>query len=147
MHLPVSAVHPVSSIIVESTVKKHKHLTLFRYVGGSRGAQSMGLRSCVVGLSTGLLPAAVVALSPSIPALMPLAVEAVLVAFRLGLYVKTTANNIEPSPAHDDDSSWSYVIPGKTKSEVQSALDDFHLNEVIEESTTAQFGQTDSFSR
>ena len=102
----------------------------FRYVGGIRGRDSTGLESCVVGLSTGLLAAAVVALSPTIPALMPLAVEAVLIAFRLGLHVKTTASIIETSPAHDDDSSWAYVIPGKTQSEAQTALDHFHQDKV-----------------
>ena len=102
----------------------------FRYVGGIRGRHTLGLESCVVGLSTGLLAAAVVALSPTIPALMPLAVEAVLIAFRLGLHVKTTAGNMEKSPAPGDDSSWSYVIPGKTKSEAQNALDDFHHEQV-----------------
>ena len=91
----------------------------------------MGLESCVVGLSTGLLAAAVVALSPTIPALMPLALEAVLIAFRLGLHVKNTASNIEMSPIHDDDSSWSYVVTGKTKSEAQNALDNFHQDKVI----------------
>lgn len=102
----------------------------FRYVGSIRGRDSTGLESCVVGLSTGLLAAAVVALSPTIPALMPLAVEAVLIAFRLGLHVKTTASNIEMSPANHDDSSWSSVIPGMTKSEAQIALDDFHQDKV-----------------
>lgn len=90
----------------------------------------MGLEACVVGLSTGLLAAAVVALSPTIPALMPLAVEAVLIAFRLGLHVKNTASNIEMSPVHGDDSSWSYVIPGKTKPEAQNAIDEFHHDKV-----------------
>ena len=107
----------------------------FRYVGGIRGRDTLGLESCVVGLSTGLLAAAVVALSPTIPALMPLAVEAVLIAFRLGLHVKTAASNIENSPAHGDDSSWSYVVPGKTKSEAQNALVDFHREQV----TTVNF--------
>ena len=102
----------------------------FRYVGGIRGRDSTGLETCVVGLSTGLLAAAAVALSPRIQALMPLALEAVLIAFRLGLQVKNTASNIELSPAHNDDSSWSYVITGKTESEAQSALDDFHHDKV-----------------
>lgn len=127
MCFPVSAVCSVSWIVFESTGATSNP---FRYVGGIRGRDRMGLESCVVGLSTGLLAAAVVALSPTIPALMPLAVEAVLIAFRLGLHVKTTASNIEMSPAHDDDPSWSYVIPGKTNPEAQKALDDFHQDKV-----------------
>ena len=127
MYLPTSAVYSVSLIFLGSTDQTSNPI---RYVGGIRGRDSMGLESCVVGLSTGLLAAAVVALSPTIPALMPLAVEAVLIAFRLGLHVKTAASNIEMSPVHDDDSSWSYIIPGKTKPEAQDALDDFHQNKV-----------------
>ena len=102
----------------------------FRYVGGFRGRENEGSQTCVVGLSTGLLAAAVVALSPTIPALMPLAIEAVLIAFRLGLHVKSTASNIETSSAHDDGSSWSYVITGTTQPEAQKALDDFHHDKV-----------------
>ena len=84
----------------------------------------------MVGLSTGLLAAAAVASSPTIPALMPLAVEAVLIAFRLGLQVRNTASYIETSPINDDDCSWSYVISGKTKSDAQIALDNFHHDKV-----------------
>ena len=108
-----------------------------RYVGSFRGRDNVGSETCVVGLSTGLLAAAAVALSPTIPALMPLAVEAVLIAFRLGLHVKTAASNIETSSAHDDGSSWSYVITGTTKPEAQQALDDFHHDKV----TTDHFHQ------
>lgn len=127
MYFSTSAVYSVSSIIWRSIEKTPNFIS---YVGGIRGRDSMGLQSCVVGLSTGLLAAAVVALSPTIPALMPLAVEAVLIAFRLGLHVKSTASNIEWAPARDGDSSWSYVIPGKTQPEAQNALDDFHREKV-----------------
>ena len=88
------------------------------------------MESCVVGLSTGLLSAAVVALSPTIPALMPLAVEAVLIAFRLGLHVRNTASNTEVSTAQDEDSTWSYEIAGQKESEARKALDDFHQDKV-----------------
>lgn len=128
MHLPISAVYTVSPIIFESVEDTSDPS---RYAGGIRGRNSMGMESCVVGLSTGQLAAAVVALSPTIPALMPLAVEAVLIAFRLGLHVRTTASNIEMSPLHDDDSSWSYIISGKTNSEAQDILDNFHQDKVI----------------
>ena len=127
MYLSTSAVYSVSSIV---RISIEKTSNLFSHVGGIRGRDSVGMQSCVVGLSTGLLAAAVVALSPTIPALMPLAVEAVLIAFRLGLQVKTTASNIELPPAHNGDSSWSYVITGKTQPEAQNALDDFHQDKV-----------------
>ena len=103
----------------------------------------MGLEACVVGLSTGLLAAAVVALSPTIPALMPLAVEAVLIAFRLGLHVKNTASNMEMPPAHDSDSSWSYVISGKTEPEARKALEEFH-HAMVRKSISANATSTDT---
>ena len=127
MYIPISSICAVSSIVLESNGGDSDP---FRYVGGIRGRDSVGVETCVVGLSTGLLAAAVVASSPTIPALMPLAVEAVLMAFRLGLHVQNTASNIEISPAQDNDSSWSYVVLGKTGPEAQSALDEFHHDKV-----------------
>ena len=127
MYFPISAVYSVSIVASDSNLGNPDPV---RYVGGFRGRDNMGSETCVVGLSTGLLAAAVVALSPTVPALMPLAVEAVLIAFRLGLHVKNTASNIETSSAHDDGSSWSYVITGTTQSEAENALDDFHHDKV-----------------
>lgn len=103
-----------------------------RFVGGHRGPAGMPSEYCAVGLSTGLLAAAVVALSPSIPALMPLAVEAVLIAFRLGLHVKIAASHLEISPAHEDGSSWTYAIAGMTKTEAETALTGFHQDKVTQ---------------
>ena len=127
MYFSISAVYSVSLVASDSKLGKPDPV---RYVGGFRGRDNAGSQTCVVGLSTGLLAAAVIALSPTIPALMPLAVEAVLIAFRLGLHVKNTASNIETSSAHDDGSSWSYVITGTTQPEAQEALDDFYHDKV-----------------
>lgn len=82
-----------------------------------------------MGLSTGLLAAAAVALSPAVPALIPLAVEVVLIAFRLGLHIEKTAKNVESSH-NTEGASWSYVVPGKTEAEAQAALDLFHSEKV-----------------
>lgn len=92
----------------------------------------MESQSCVVGLSTGLLAAAAVALSPTVPALIPLAVEVVLIAFRLGLHVEKTAENVESSHKPKG-ASWSYVVPGRTEAEAQAALDSFHNEKVTAE--------------
>ncbi len=85
-----------------------------------------------MGLSTGLLAAAAVALSPAVPALIPLAVEVVLIAFRLGLHIEKTATNLESSQKSEC-ASWSYVVPGKTEPEAQAALDLFHHEKVTAE--------------
>lgn len=99
-------------------------------MSGLRGPTDPASASYVAGLSTGLLAAAAVALSPTIPALIPLAVEAVLIAFRLGLHIETTARNVEISQTNQG-GSWSYVIPGKTEAEAQTALAEFHKERVI----------------
>jgi len=83
-----------------------------------------------VGLSTGLLAAAAVALAPAVPALIPLAVEIVLIAFRLGLHIERTARYVESSHTREG-ASWSYVVPGKTEVEAQAALNSFHHEKVI----------------
>lgn len=80
----------------------------------------------VVGLSSGLLAAAAVALSPSIPALLPLGAHIVLIAFRLGLHVQIAANHLDSVHQVDDVKSWSRVIQMTTEMEVKKALDNFH---------------------
>lgn len=83
----------------------------------------------VIGLSTGLLAAAAVALSPAVSALIPLAVEVVLIAFRLGLHIEKTARNVEYTPSSEG-ATWSYVFPGKIQAEAQAVLDSFHQEKV-----------------
>ena len=77
----------------------------------------------------GLLAAAAIALSPTVSTLVPLGVEVILVAFRLGLHVERTASDIT-SLAADQGASWSCIIFGKTVDEVEVALTDFHGNDV-----------------
>jgi len=77
------------------------------------------------------LAAAAVALSPAIPALIPLAVEIVLIAFRIGLYVKSTAAHMEVLPANHSDTSWSYAVPGMSEHQAKTALASFHDEKVI----------------
>lgn len=69
------------------------------------------------------------ALSPDVSALVPLAIEVVLIAFRLGLHIERTARNIENSTTPES-TSWSYVIPNKTEEEAKAALATFHHEKV-----------------
>lgn len=80
-----------------------------------------------VGLSTGLLAAAAIALSPAVPALIPLGVEVVLIAFRTGLHVGTVANHLD---SQHDGSSWSYALSGITEAETSLLLSNFHKDQV-----------------
>lgn len=72
-------------------------------------------KSRVVGLCTGALAAAAVSCSRSTLDLVPLAVDAVIVAFRTGLLVTDVAQRVAPS--YEFDGSWSIIIPGSTSAE------------------------------
>ena len=74
------------------------------------------------------------ACSPEITALIPLAVEVVLIAFRLGRLAKTAARHIDLTSTEDSPASWSYAIPGMTQPEAQAALATFNQSKV--QSTT-----------
>lgn len=106
-------------------------LNAFRFSSTLRGRSDVVSKSCVVGLSAGTLAAAAVALSPATPALIPLAVEVVLIAFRIGLYVKSTAAYVEIPIEHDSSASWSYAVPGTTEDQAKTALALFHDEKVM----------------
>ena len=103
---------------------------LYRYVNHGQG--HFESNSCIVGISTGLLAAAAVALAPAVSLLLPLAVNVVLIAFRIGVCIDRVAYNLEDSTGHEGD-SWSYVLPGKTEDEAQAALDEFHHERVSDD--------------
>lgn len=71
--------------------------------------------SRAVGLCTGALAAAAVACSRSVIDLVPLAVNAVRVAFRTGVRVKDVAHRVNPS--NEPKQSWSAIIPGSSSAE------------------------------
>ena len=76
--------------------------------------------SCFLGVCTGALAAAAVSCSRSVLELLPLAVDAVTVAFRTGMQVVDVAQRIGPSDAPDQ--SWSIIIPGLASAEVVHRL-------------------------
>ncbi|KAJ4348315.1 polyketide synthase [Didymosphaeria variabile] len=75
----------------------------------------------VLGLCTGVVAASVVASSRSIGDLLPLAVEAVRIAFRTGTCVGTAAEAIDGSR-----DSWSTIVAGISEHAATSAMADFH---------------------
>ena len=72
-------------------------------------------RARVSGLCTGALAAAAVACSRSTLDLVPLAVDAVVVAFRTGVRVTDVAHQIAGS--EESRQSWSIIIPGSSSSD------------------------------
>ena len=103
-------------------------LILARYAGDIYGQPGESSKTVTVGLCTGLLAAAAVASSPALPALVPLAVEIVLIAFRTGLCVGTAARSLELS--QDRAASWSTIVTGTDDKEAKAVIDSFHTEKV-----------------
>lgn len=63
----------------------------------------------MLGMCTGQLAASAVACASSVGQLVPLAVEAVVIAFRTGLHITKTRELLETET--DRNKSWSYIVP------------------------------------
>jgi hypothetical protein len=95
----------------------------FRNEATSQDGSSRPQDTCLVGLCTGLYAAIAISSAPSLSALIPIAVQMVLVAFRAGLYVTGMAEQLER--VDDVPKSWSYVVPEISESRAQEALTSF----------------------
>ncbi|KAI1480090.1 ketoacyl-synt-domain-containing protein [Daldinia eschscholtzii] len=71
--------------------------------------------SRVLGLCTGALAAAAVGCSRNTLELIPVAVDAVVVAFRTGMHVTDMAQRLQTSDSSD--SSWSIIVPGSASAD------------------------------
>ena len=80
----------------------------------------------IIGLCTGLLPAAAAATSRSTGELLELAPHVICIALRLALQVDLLSSQIEETTQ-----SWATVVPGISPSEQQRALNEFHKHTVI----------------
>ncbi|RDL30666.1 Thiolase-like protein [Venustampulla echinocandica] len=80
--------------------------------------------TCLVGLCTGLFAAAAVACSPSLSALVRIAVQVTVMAFRTGSYVATLGDNL--SGTSDNAEPWTYVVPGASEALATTTLRNFH---------------------
>ncbi|KAK4144292.1 polyketide synthase [Dichotomopilus funicola] len=78
----------------------------------------------LIGLCTGLWAAAAVSLAPSLPDLVHIGVQAVLLAFRTGSYVHSIAQRL--SPTSDHSASWTYIFPDVDHKEAAMELTTFH---------------------
>ena len=78
-------------------------------------------RIYLVGLCTGMLPAAAMAASSSTSHLLKLAPQIVLISLRLGVEAHRRSAQIEVST-----DSWAFVVPGMAPQQQQECLDQFH---------------------
>lgn len=77
-----------------------------------------------VGLCSGLFAATAVASTPSLSTLVPVAVQVVLMAFRVGLYVHSLAERL--SPTAENSESWTHIYPGVNEAPAAAVLATFH---------------------
>jgi hypothetical protein len=82
----------------------------------------------VLGACIGLIASSIAASYLSLPSLIPLAVEAVRIAFRVGFKVASIADQIEELNGVKD--TWASVVTGLTVEEVVVALAEFHKKNV-----------------
>ena len=78
-----------------------------------------------MGLCTGMLPAAALAVTTSTSQLLRQAPDIVRMALRLGLAARRRSTQVEKSRE-----SWATVVPGMSPQEQQKALDTFHKDNV-----------------
>ncbi|KAK4230211.1 PaPKS1 melanin biosynthesis polyketide synthase encoded by the PaPKS1 protein [Podospora fimiseda] len=81
-------------------------------------------RTLLVGLCSGMFAASAIASTPSLSTLVPVAVQAVLLAFRTGSHVHAIGERL--NPVDEQSESWTYIFPGLKEDDATSALDDFH---------------------
>ncbi|PQE14273.1 polyketide synthase protein [Rutstroemia sp. NJR-2017a BVV2] len=87
----------------------------------------------VLGVCTGLLAASAVASCTSLTSLIPLAVQAVRIAFRLGSRVATVGNQLETTK--DRQQTWSTIVLGISADAGEAALAEFNHQKGLIQST------------
>jgi hypothetical protein len=89
----------------------------------------------IIGLSSGLIAAAAASSLPVGGSCIPVAVEAVRVAFRLGVHVYEVSEYLHPAGGNTD--TWSVRVSGGTEAELKAKLVNFHTRTVC---LIVQFG-------
>lgn len=82
----------------------------------------------MIGMCTGLLTAAATSCCQSLSELLPVAVQAVLVAFRTGLHTMEVSTRVEKPVGLSK--VWSVMIPGCSYGTVSDVLDEYRRTKV-----------------
>ena len=114
---------------LESTLTYISQISsFFAYKGSGLDEYPTHSSTHIVGSCTGLLAAAAVSSARTLVDLLPLAVELVSIAYRIGSLVTETRDHIEQAPSRSP--SWSVVLPGLRKDQASDILKTFHKNNV-----------------
>lgn len=82
----------------------------------------------LLGICVGLIAASAIACADSLRALLPLAVEAIRVAFRVGAHVGNVSDRLETR--HNALKSWSTMLSAENEKSVNAELERFHEQNV-----------------
>ncbi|EFX02617.1 polyketide synthase [Grosmannia clavigera kw1407] len=77
----------------------------------------------LAGLCSGLFAAVAIASTPSLSSLVPVGVQAVLMAFRTGSHVAKLADRLSPATGRSE--SWTYIFPSQKEEETRKVLSEF----------------------
>ena len=102
-------------------------LIYFRYYGDGARSFPTPHQAAVLGLCTGSIAAAAISASSSLFELVPFGIEAVLIAFRIGLRSTEVRNDIEHGAESSD---WSMIV-GMKHGQAKTELDTFSAMRVI----------------
>ncbi|KAL2127178.1 hypothetical protein VTI74DRAFT_11202 [Chaetomium olivicolor] len=83
----------------------------------------------LVGLCSGLWAASAIAIAPSFPEIVPVGVQTVLFALKLGSYVHAIGQQINPTSQRSE--NWTYLYSGLNEDDTISKLATFHHDEHI----------------
>lgn len=95
----------------------------YSYYGDLGHAYPSGDEACIIGLCTGQLASAAVSSSRTVGELIPVGVETVVLALRLGMCVLRVQELIEPGKSGT--SSWSVLVSGMREPEAQDLIQKF----------------------
>lgn len=98
---------------------------LIEYSYAERESCILNSDSIVVGLCSGVLPAAVAAASTGIAELLKLSIQVLSLSFNLAIETGRRSRQIEDSNGY-----WGYTIINLSPREQQEALDHFHKEKV-----------------
>jgi len=81
-------------------------------------------QTLLVGLCSGLWASSAISVSPSLPDLVHVGVQFVVLAFKTGSYVHSISQQL--NPASDRSESWTYIFKGLKQDDVEPQLDAFN---------------------
>ena len=100
----------------------------YSYYGDLGHEYPSSSNGAIIGLCTGLLPSAAVSCSKTVGELLPVAVETVVLALRLGLCVLSVQKLVDAG--NSTSPSWSALVSGISETEVLNKIQEFSSQQV-----------------